>query len=168
MKSAKARVIHQNREKGNSRSSPTFDSWRRDKGVEDIRILAGEKRLQRRARKWLRPWAAHWQLYLAIQHDRYWVKRAALIFVERLQNSRAAYQKAQEIVARMAAQLKPGVRFTAIDEGRASNSANSTQPRRCTASATASASTVGGAVPDGRRRSAGRITSVGAAVLTKT
>ena len=88
----------------------------RDKGIEDIRILAGEKRLQPPSSKVVTDLGGHWALYLAIQHDRYWVEAGRTHILSSDSKLQSAYQKAQEIVARMAAQLKPGDTVTAIDE----------------------------------------------------
>ena len=51
-----------------------IDRLARDKGVEDIRILAGEKRLQPPSFKMMANVSTHWAVYLAIQHERYWVE----------------------------------------------------------------------------------------------
>ena len=93
-----------------------IDRLARDKGVEDIRILAGEKRLQPPSSKVVTDLGGHWALYLAIQHDRYWVEAGRTHILSSDSKLQSAYQKAQEIVARMAAQLKPGDAVTAIDE----------------------------------------------------
>jgi Xaa-Pro aminopeptidase len=92
-----------------------IDRLARDKGVEDIRILAGEKRLQPPSFKMTANVGNHWALYLAIQHERYWVEagRTSVFGDSKLQS---AYQKAQEIVAQMAMQLKPGNSIKVIDE----------------------------------------------------
>ena len=93
-----------------------IDRLARDKGVEDIRILAGEKRLQPPSSKVVTDLGGHWALYLAIQHDRYWVEAGRTHILSSDSKLQSAYQKAQEIVARMAAQLKLGDVVTAIDE----------------------------------------------------
>jgi Xaa-Pro aminopeptidase len=93
-----------------------IDRLARDKGVEDIRILAGEKRLQPPSSKVVTDLTSHWALYLAIQHDRYWVEAGRTHILSSDSRLQSAYQKAQEIVARMAAQLKPGDAVTAIDD----------------------------------------------------
>jgi Xaa-Pro aminopeptidase len=92
-----------------------IDRFARDKGVEDIRILAGEKRLQPPSYKMTTNVGNHWALYLAIQHERYWVEvgHTSVFGDSKLQS---AYQKAQEIVAQMAIQLKPGNSINAIEE----------------------------------------------------
>ncbi|HZD39336.1 MAG TPA: M24 family metallopeptidase [Terriglobales bacterium] len=93
-----------------------IDRLARDKGVEDIRILAGERRLQPPSFKMTVSMGKHWALYLAIQHERYWseIGRTYVLSSEsKLQN---AYRRAQEVVAQMAAQMKPGSSVTAIDE----------------------------------------------------
>ena len=93
-----------------------IDRLARDKGVEDIRILAGEKRLQPPSFKMTSSLGNHWALYLAIQHERYWseIGRSYILSSEsKLDN---AYRRAQEVVGQMAAQLKPGGSVAAIDE----------------------------------------------------
>ena len=93
-----------------------IDRLARDKGVEDIRILAGEKRLQPPSFKMTADVGNHWALYLAIQHERYWVEVGRTYVSSREPKVQGAYQKAQEIVAQMAVQLKRGNAIQAIDE----------------------------------------------------
>ena len=93
-----------------------IDRLARDKGVEDIRILAGEKRLQPPGAKMTGPVGNHWAAHVAIQHDRYWVEAARSYILSGDAKLRAAYQKAREIVAQMASQLRPGSAVAAIDQ----------------------------------------------------
>ena len=93
-----------------------IDRLARDKGVEDIRILAGEKRLQPPSFKMMANVSNHWAVYLAIQHERYWVEVGRTYVLSGDSKLQSAYQKAQEIVAQMAMQLKPGNSVKAIDE----------------------------------------------------
>jgi len=93
-----------------------IDRLARDKGVEDIRILAGEKRLQPPRSKMSAKVETHWAVYLAIQHDRYWVETGRTHILSGDAKLQTAYQKAQEIVAKMATQLKPGRPVATIDE----------------------------------------------------
>jgi len=93
-----------------------IDRLARDKGVEDIRILAGERRLQPPSSKMSASVANHWAAHLAIQYDRYWVETARTYILSGDPKLQAAYQKAQEIVAQMAAQLQPGNSVAAIGE----------------------------------------------------
>jgi Xaa-Pro aminopeptidase len=58
----------------------------------------------------------HWAVYLAIQHERYWVEVGRTYILSNESKFQSAYQKAQEIVAQMAVQLKPGNSVKAIDE----------------------------------------------------
>jgi Xaa-Pro aminopeptidase len=58
----------------------------------------------------------HWALYLAIQHERYWAEAGRTFILSDDAKTKAAYQRAQEIVAQMAAQLKPGNSVVAIAE----------------------------------------------------
>jgi Xaa-Pro dipeptidase len=93
-----------------------IDRLARDRGVEDIRILAGERRLQPPGSKMSASVGNHWAAHLAIQHDRYWVEAARTYVLSGDAKLQAAYRKAQEIVAQMAAQLKPGSAVATIDE----------------------------------------------------
>jgi Xaa-Pro aminopeptidase len=93
-----------------------IDRLARDKGAEDIRILTGEKRLNPPSFKRSAGLGNHWAVYLAVQHERYWVEAGRSFILSDDAKLQAAYQKAREIVARMAAQLKPGAAVAAIDE----------------------------------------------------
>ena len=93
-----------------------IDRLARDKGVEDIRILAGEKRLQPPSFKMTANVGNHWTLYLAMQHERYWVEIGRTYVLSNDSKLQSAYQKAQEIVLQMAMQLKSGNSVKVIDE----------------------------------------------------
>jgi len=93
-----------------------IDRLARDKGVEDIRILAGEKRLQPPSFKMTANVANHWAVYLAIQHERYWVEVGRMYILSGESKLQSAYQKAQQIVAQMAMQLQRGNSIKVIDE----------------------------------------------------
>jgi Xaa-Pro aminopeptidase len=93
-----------------------IDRLARDKGAEDIRILAGEKRLNPPSFKQAASVGAHWAVYFAVQHERYWVEAGRTYFLAHDKKAQSAYGKAQEIVAAMAQQLKPNGAVTAIDE----------------------------------------------------
>jgi Xaa-Pro aminopeptidase len=93
-----------------------IDRLARDKGVEDIRILAGERRLQPPSFKMTTSVGNHWAVYLAIQHERYWAESGRTYVLSSEPKLQSAYQKGQEIVAQMAMQLKPGNSVKAIDE----------------------------------------------------
>ena len=93
-----------------------IDRLARDKGVEDIRIMAGGKRLQPPSAKMTTIMDDHWAMYLAIQHDRYWVETGRTYVLSENAKLQGAYRRAQEIVAQMAAQLKPGESVSAIDQ----------------------------------------------------
>ena len=51
-----------------------------------------------------------------MQHERYWAEAGRTFILSNDAKLQAAYQKTQEIVAQMAAQLKPGGAVAAIDE----------------------------------------------------
>jgi Xaa-Pro aminopeptidase len=93
-----------------------IDRLARDQGAEDIRILAGEKRLQPPSFKQSADLGTHWAVYLAVQHERYWAEAGRTYVLSGDAKLQAAYQKAQEIVARMGAELKPGNSVAAIDD----------------------------------------------------
>ncbi|MGH7793450.1 MAG: M24 family metallopeptidase [Candidatus Binatia bacterium] len=90
-----------------------IDRLARDKGAEDIRILAGEKRLNPPSFKQAANLGDHWAIYIAVQHERYWAEAGRTFIDAKLA---AAYQKAQEIVAAMAKQLKPGGAVGSIED----------------------------------------------------
>ncbi len=93
-----------------------IDRLVRDKGAEDIRILAGEKRLNPPSFKQLGPLESHWAVYLAVQHERYWAEAGRTYILSGDEKLEAAYQKARALVSAMAEQLKPGGAVSAVDE----------------------------------------------------
>jgi Xaa-Pro aminopeptidase len=93
-----------------------IDRLARDKGAEDIRILAGEKRLNPPSYKQAASLGDHWAIYLAVQHERYWAEAGRTFVLSGDAKTEAAYRKAREVVAAMANQLKPNGAVTAIDE----------------------------------------------------
>jgi Xaa-Pro aminopeptidase len=93
-----------------------IDRLARDKGVEDIRILVGDQRLQPPGAKMTGKMGDHWALYLAIQHERYWVEAGRTYILSGDGKLQGAYQRAQQIVAHLARQLRPGGSVAAIDE----------------------------------------------------
>lgn len=93
-----------------------IDRLARDKGVEDIRVLVGEKRLQPPGCKLTGRVKNHLAVYLAVQHDRYWVEAGRTYLLSNDPEALGAYRQAQEMVAKMAAHLKPGGVVATIDE----------------------------------------------------
>jgi Xaa-Pro aminopeptidase len=93
-----------------------IDRLARDKGVEDIRIMAGDDRLQPPDSRNLARLGNHWTVHLAIQHERYWVEAGQTYILAADFKLRGASKKAQEVVAQMAAQLKPGNAVASIAE----------------------------------------------------
>jgi Xaa-Pro aminopeptidase len=93
-----------------------IDRLARDKGVEDIRIMAGEDQLRPPNSRNLARLGNHWTVYLAIQHERYWVETGQTHILAADSKLLGAYKKAQAIVAQMAAQLKPGNAVASITE----------------------------------------------------
>ena len=93
-----------------------IDRLARDKGAEDIRILAGEKRLNPPSFKQAAGLGGHWAVYLAVQHERYWAEAGRTFILSGDAKLAGAYQRAQQIVAALAKQLKPNGPVAAIDE----------------------------------------------------
>lgn len=93
-----------------------IDRLARDRGAEDIRILAGEKRLNPPSFKQAGVLGSHWAMYLAVQHERYWAEAGRTYILSGDAKLHGAYQKAQNIVSAMAKQLKPDGAVAAIDE----------------------------------------------------
>jgi Xaa-Pro aminopeptidase len=93
-----------------------IDRLARDKGAEDIRILAGEKRLNPPSFKQAATLGNHWAVYLAVQHERYWAEAGRTYILADDAKIKSAYARAQEIVAAMAKELKPKGAVAAIDE----------------------------------------------------
>jgi len=93
-----------------------IDRLARDKGTEDLRILAGAKRLNPPSFKQSASLGNHWAVYLAVQHERYWAEGGRTFILANDAKAQSAYEKTQEVVAEMARQLKPGGAVAAIDE----------------------------------------------------
>jgi Xaa-Pro aminopeptidase len=93
-----------------------IDRLARDHGAEDIRILAGEKRLNPPSFKQSANLGSHWAVYLAVQHERYWVEAGRTYILSNDAKLQGAYARAKEILAAMARQLKPNGAVAAIDE----------------------------------------------------
>lgn len=93
-----------------------IDRFARDQGAEDIRILAGEKRLNPPSFKQAANLGTHWAVYLAAQHERYWVEAGRTFILSNDEKLRAAYARAQGVLSAMAKTLKPGGAVAAIDE----------------------------------------------------
>ena len=93
-----------------------IDRLARDKGAEDIRILAGEKRLNPPSFKQAATLGEHWAVYLAVQHERYWAEAGRTFILSDDSKAAEAYHRAQEIVAAMTGELKSGGALAAIDE----------------------------------------------------
>jgi Xaa-Pro dipeptidase len=93
-----------------------IDRFARDRGAEDIRILAGEKRLNPPSFKQAVNLGTHWAVYLALQHERYWVEAGRTFVLSNDAKLRGTYARAQEIARAMVEQIKPGRTVMAIDE----------------------------------------------------
>ena len=92
------------------------DRLARDKGAEDIRILAGATRLNPPSFRQSAIVGGHWAVYLAVQHERYWAEAGRTFTLSGEANAGGAYQRAQKIVAAMADQLKPDHPVRVVDE----------------------------------------------------
>jgi hypothetical protein len=84
--------------------------------VEDIRIMAGDDQLRPPNSRNLARLGNHWTVYVAIQHERYWVESGQTHILAADSRLFGAYKKAQEVVAHMAVQVKPGSAVAAINE----------------------------------------------------
>ncbi len=93
-----------------------IDRLARDKGAEDIRILAGDKRLNPPSFKQAASIGAHWALYLAVQHERYWAEAGRTFILDSDNKIQTAYNRAQALVGAMAQQLRPNGKVAAIDD----------------------------------------------------
>ena len=93
-----------------------IDRLARDKGAEDIRILAGEKRLNPPSFKQAASVGSHWAVYLAVQHERYWAEAGRTYILANDEKLQSTYARAQEIVVAMAKQLKPQRATADIDD----------------------------------------------------
>lgn len=93
-----------------------IDRLARDHGAEDIRILAGEARLNPPSFKRAAALGDHWAVYLAVQHERYWSEAGRSFILAKDAKLQSAYDKAQKAVAQMASELKPGAAVAAIGE----------------------------------------------------
>jgi len=93
-----------------------IDRLARDKGAEDIRILAGETRLNPPSFRQAASVGSHWALYLALQHERYWAEAGRTFILADDAHRIASYKRAQEVVASMAKQIKPNGAMAAVDE----------------------------------------------------
>ena len=93
-----------------------IDRLARDQGAEDIRILAGETRLNPPSFKRSTAVGDHWAVYLAVQHERYWSEAGRTFLLGKDATLQSGYHNAQKVVAQMASTLKPGGLVAAIGE----------------------------------------------------
>jgi Xaa-Pro aminopeptidase len=93
-----------------------IDRLARDKGAEDIRIIAGDKRLDPPSFKQAASLRSHWAVYFAVQHERYWAEAGRTFILLDDNNLQSAYERAREAVAAMAKQLKPNRATADIDD----------------------------------------------------
>jgi Xaa-Pro aminopeptidase len=98
-----------------------IDRLARIKGAEDIRVLAGEQRLEPPGTNSARAIGAHWALYLALQHERYWTEAGRTYIMDGGAPAGRTYLEAGDVVERMARAVKPGSPISVIvDTARAS------------------------------------------------
>jgi Xaa-Pro aminopeptidase len=93
-----------------------IDRLARDQGAEDIRILAGETRLNPPSFRRSTALGDHWAVYLAVQHERCWSEAGRTFTLGKDAKLQSAYDQAQKAVAQMASELKPGAAVAAIGE----------------------------------------------------
>lgn len=93
-----------------------IDRLARDQGAEDIRIVAGETRLNPPSFRRSTALGNHWAVYLAVQHERYWSEAGRTFILGKDAKLQSAYDKAQKAVAQMASELKPGGSVSDISE----------------------------------------------------
>jgi Xaa-Pro aminopeptidase len=93
-----------------------IDRVARDNGAEDIRILSGERRLLPPSFKQSAIVGNHWALHLAVQQERYWAEAARTLILADDAQARAGYEQAQNVVERMAAELRPDTNVAAIEK----------------------------------------------------
>jgi Xaa-Pro aminopeptidase len=93
-----------------------IDRFARDQGVEDIRLLAGGKRLKPPSFKQTALLGSHWAVYLAVQHARYWAEAARTYVLAGDEKLKGACGRAQRIVAAMAKELNPGGAVAAVEQ----------------------------------------------------
>ena len=84
-----------------------IDRLARDLGAEDIRILAGARRLNPPSFKQEAQLTTHWSVYFAVQHERYWAEAGRTYILVDDGKLQSAYERAQETCAALAKQLKP-------------------------------------------------------------
>ncbi len=94
-----------------------IDRLARDKGAEDIRILAGSARLNPPSFKQAASIDGHWAVYLAVQHERYWAEAGRTFIFSgdaKLQNAYGKSKKSllkwwhrSNPVARLRRSMKP-------------------------------------------------------------
>jgi Xaa-Pro aminopeptidase len=93
-----------------------IDRLARDHGAEDIRILAGEMRLNPPSFKRAAALRNHWAVYLAVQHERYWCEAGRTFILDNDAKLQSAYDSAQKAIAQMASESKPGGAVAAVGE----------------------------------------------------
>jgi Xaa-Pro aminopeptidase len=93
-----------------------IDRLARDHGAEDIRILAGETRLNPPSFKRAAALRNHWAVYLAVQHERYWCEAGRTFILDNNAKLQSAYDGAQKAIAQMASESKPGGAVAAVGE----------------------------------------------------
>ncbi len=93
-----------------------IDRLARNKGAEDIRLLAGERRLQPPSFKHAASTGTHWAVYCAVQHERYWAEAGRTYILAKDDKARGAFDKAKAVVEQMAGQVKPGSSVAAVEE----------------------------------------------------
>jgi len=92
-----------------------IDRLARNKGVEDIRILAGKRRLQPPGKGLAGTIQGHWAVYLAIQYRRYWVEGGRSFNLNGNAGIESIYGKVRGILAQMTAITQPGKSLDGVE-----------------------------------------------------
>jgi Xaa-Pro aminopeptidase len=93
-----------------------IDRCARDLGAEDLRILAGAKRLNPPSFKQAAQVNSHWAVYFAVQHERYWAEVGRTYILADDAELQRAYERAQKSLSALAKQLKPNRSTAQIED----------------------------------------------------
>ena len=92
-----------------------IDRLARDKGVEDVRLLAGKGRLQPPGTGLMGTVQGHWAVHLAIQYGRYWVEGGRSYNLDFDPKIEETYGKARDALAKMTRNIQPGHSPDSVD-----------------------------------------------------
>ncbi len=117
-----------------------IDRLARDKGAEDIRILAGENRFNPPSFKQAASIGSHWALYLAVQHERYWAEAGRTFILTAMARFRRPMSERKKSLRRWPSSFGPMAPLLPLTKPRAKSWASSTPKPPSMVSPTASAS----------------------------